>query len=166
MSTLLALNHNLGDGITNKIVSFRPPDYLTKHSSSRLLILTKEAREAFGESPMVAFGDVQEKAGSHRCNCRPSGGKKGIAEKERCASNRFKRKKGRLRKILNVVFLRRQRSAAIKSNGDVFPRALAANHLSCRLGSTLKSSFLFPFLAAAVPVPRPRQQRKKKVCLD
>ena len=55
--------------------------------------------------------------------------------------------------------LRRQRSAAIKSNGDVFPRALAANHLSCRLASTLKSSFLFPFLDAAVPVPRPGQQR-------
>ena len=95
-------------------------------------------------------------------------GKKGIAEKERCASNRFKRKKGRLRKILNVVFLlRRQRSAAIKSNGDVFPRALAANHLSCRLASTLKSSFLFPFLDAVQLCRCPvlgNRERKKFVC--
>ena len=149
MSTLLALNHNLGDGITNKIVSFRPPDYLTKHSSSRLLILTKEAREAFGESPMVAFGDVQEKAGSHRCNCRPSGGKKGIAEKERCASNRFKRKKGRLRKILNVVFPQAAAQRGHKIKWRRLPKSFARQSSFLPLGFNIEIIFFVPFLSCS-----------------
>ena len=56
-------------------------------------------------------------------------------DKVKCISNRFKsrEKKLRLRKILNVVFPSAAAGWAIKSNGDVFPRVVAANHLSCCL---------------------------------
>ena len=61
--------------------------------------------------------------------------KRQIADKVKCISNRFKsrKKKLRLRKILNVVFPSAAAGWAIKSNGDVFSRVVAANQLSCRL---------------------------------
>ena len=61
--------------------------------------------------------------------------KRRIADKVKCISNRFKsrKKKLRLRKILNVVFPSAAAGWAIKSNGDVFSRVVAANQLSCRL---------------------------------
>ena len=94
------------------------------------------------------------------CKCRPLS--RCIADKVKCTSNQFESlvKKHRLRKTLMLFF---PASAAIKSNGDVFPRVAAANHLlSCRLSSLqLLCSALFSATGEGALCFKKKQERHR-----
>ena len=107
----------------------QPPPYLNKGSERGLwwclvmwpLVMSKRKLALID----ATVGHQEEKRGSRKKKDAPATGLKG--------------KRDAWEKSLMLFSSRRQRSAAIKSNGDVFPRVVAANQLSFKVGDNKNS---------------------------